>query len=116
MNLADEILEALYEDADNRLDMDIWLNQGRNAHAGQSCGTTACLAGWAVVLAGNLHDYGEEHIEEQARDIYQHELGEVPSFVSSNGEALDWLMDMAEHEFSQVERRMMHIRILERSN
>ena len=58
-----------------------------------TCGTTHCLAGWAVHLAGEAGRQLESKVghENAGIAIFLRSHGSVPNFYSSNDEALEWI-------------------------
>lgn len=61
----------------DHFNMDFWINQNGNQEKGESigkaihtCGTTACMAGWAVIMdSPDFQINDEDFISDKARDI-----------------------------------------------
>ena len=70
-------------------------------HTETPCGTTHCMAGWAVHLAGEQGYALEKKIGPNAAGalIFAKSHGKVPYFYGSNDVALEWLRNNAEPEW-----------------
>ena len=81
-DLKSKILEQVTQDA-ACLNMGSW----------HSCGTTHCLAGWAIHLAGKEGYELEEKLGSAVAGtiIFQNSIGEVPDFYTDNKSAMAWL-------------------------
>lgn len=92
--IIENIHKKIYKAAssENALEMDEW----------HTCETTHCIAGWAVVLAGEQGKKLEEKITTAtAATLIYHKSdpkNRVPSFYKSNEEALEELKQLAESE------------------
>jgi hypothetical protein len=84
------ILQAIEAEPES-LDMDSW-------HKETACGTTHCMAGWAIHLAGKEGYELEAKVGPAAAGsaIFAKSCGKVPNFYSSNDVVLAWLRDNAE--------------------
>ncbi len=87
-NLDSKILKAI--EAGGELNMDEW----------HSCATTHCRAGWAITLAGEDGKKLEARLGPSAAGalIYAKSTGRVPSFFSTNEEALIDIRECAAKE------------------
>jgi len=66
---------------------------GLNMESWHTCGTTHCLAGWAVHLAGEEGVKLEKELGANAAGalIWHASIGKIPNFYSSNKEAIEFL-------------------------
>jgi hypothetical protein len=81
------------------LDMRFW-------HRSQSCGTTHCIAGWAVTVAGRMGRNLEQHLRTElaAELLFKASLhGEVPDFYAYDDTVLNDLRERAAEEAAIVE-------------
>jgi hypothetical protein len=78
----------------------------RNWHGRNSCGTTHCIAGFAVAVSGRSGKRLESELgtERAAGLIFQYSLlGEVPDFFTNGSHALYTLKDRVAREADAIE-------------